>query len=456
LEFALGSDPLDLQTLSKADDALVLFYKEHFKKGNAADSKIGPELVGPGLSIVRACSEALFFSVLACFKAEIPAYKAVRENLHPCGECHFASKSKLLLSVLMGGKTFGSQVKFARFYLIVDGHANTDVNIPLCFMKFLAALRKSFAGIKGGEAVFKIGPEGAYFNAFTSINETFKQFEEAIAQSGANGAIRPASQAKSVSAPTEGESEAAKSKPVFKIGINCDADTLFNKDPKDPNKYECEANKVQQNSQQMCDYYINMCKDHPLLEYIEDPFAENDANGYRLLKTALHDQYPHVQIGLLNAFKECKIEKVQQVTRPKSAEQLAEEEKQKEALAQRPPTQEEKKKAPPAKGQPAETVVEQQGPLYFLPHLVSLRTGSLVCLSQLMDFFKYISSLGIENQFGLIFDDKIFEDQQSDVESSGMDLAFGLGCEYFHVKGVCKPERIAKVYAYAEMIRNGL
>jgi hypothetical protein len=28
---------------------------------------------------------------------------------------------------------------------------------------------------------------------------------------------------------------------IFRIGINCDADFLFNKDPKDINKYEVEG-----------------------------------------------------------------------------------------------------------------------------------------------------------------------------------------------------------------------
>ena len=31
---------------------------------------------------------------------------------------------------------------------------------------------------------------------------------------------------------------------VLGIGVNCDADNLFNKDPKDPNKYEIEGQKV--------------------------------------------------------------------------------------------------------------------------------------------------------------------------------------------------------------------
>lgn len=38
---------------------------------------------------------------------------------------------------------------------------------------------------------------------------------------------------------------------IFKIGVNCDADQSFNKDPKEPNKYEQEGQKGQFDSQAM-------------------------------------------------------------------------------------------------------------------------------------------------------------------------------------------------------------
>ena len=59
-------------------------------------------------------------------------------------------------------------------------------------------------------------PNGSYFNANNTIGESFKMIEEAIAASGANDEERK----------------------VFGIGINCDGDSSYNKDPKDPNKYE--------------------------------------------------------------------------------------------------------------------------------------------------------------------------------------------------------------------------
>lgn len=140
------------------------------------------DLVGPGLSIVKACSEALFFGVVSCFKNEMTASKVIRENLHPCSGAgyHFASNSKLLINLFSGGKASGSSVRFSRFYLIVDGYANPDCKVYAAYAKFIQALRKSFASVKGGEAVFKIGPEGSFFNAFSSIAETFKQIEDAI------------------------------------------------------------------------------------------------------------------------------------------------------------------------------------------------------------------------------------------------------------------------------------
>ena len=64
--------------------------------------------------------------------------------------------------------------------------------------------------------------------------------------------------------PQSAESSSAKSqlshnspKPI-RIGVNCDADFLFNKDPKDPNKYEVEGAKGVQSSMQLSDYYLKL------------------------------------------------------------------------------------------------------------------------------------------------------------------------------------------------------
>ena len=84
-----------------------------------------------------------------------------------------------------------------------------------------------------------------------------------------------------------------------------------------------------------------------MLEYIEDPFSENDNKGFHILKNALESQYPNVKIGMQAPFKDSRIDKVKDVTKPKTPEQLAEEQK----LAEQPPPIIEEKgaKKPPGK-----------------------------------------------------------------------------------------------------------
>jgi enolase len=55
--------------------------------------------------------------------------------------------------------------------------------------------------------------------------------------------------------------------------VNCEAEQYFNKDVKDPNKYEVEGGKALTDTEGMIEYYKKLMGDHPLLSYIEDPFA---------------------------------------------------------------------------------------------------------------------------------------------------------------------------------------
>jgi len=76
------------------------------------------------------------------------------------------------------------------------------------------------------------------------------------------------------------------SKP-FRIGINCDAEKQYNNDPKDPNKYEIEGQKVQSTGIQMAEYLVKLVEEHPLISYVEDPMAECDVEAIRKLKDML-------------------------------------------------------------------------------------------------------------------------------------------------------------------------
>ena len=169
-----------------------------------------------------------------------------------------------------------SPVKFANFFLVIDGFAmsSKDVDMFGAYRIFLSYLRSKFTVGKGGDTAFKQLPDGSFFNAYNTIGDSFRFIEEAIMASNANtSGARPTTEGKSTGraatalsgnsksaratgAPIGGgaadttiegsvEQPVAPVKNVFSIGINCDANSLYNKDPKDPNKYEIEGSKTQ-------------------------------------------------------------------------------------------------------------------------------------------------------------------------------------------------------------------
>ena len=121
----------------------------------------------------------------------------------------------------------------------------------------------------------------------------------------------------------------------------------------------------------------------------------------------------------------------------------------------RPPTQDKAargKQAEAAKPQTADSKGPNAGK--FTPHCVSLRTGPLPTMSDLLDFWKYTAQLDPSRRFQIIIDDRACEEVSPEIESSVIDLGLGLGCEYILIKGIAKPERINKVFAFASYTQS--
>jgi enolase len=156
----------------------------------------------------------------------------------------------------------------------------------------LAAIKKQILATKAGEAGFKVGVEGCYTNGNATIGESFKMIEDAITNSGANDEGRK----------------------IFQIGINCDGDSSFNKDPKEPNKYEQEGQKLQFDSNAMIDYYCKIINDHPLVTYIEDAFSIFDFAGHRELRKKLSNDFPNVNMSLKAVFAKGGLKRMKLVT----------------------------------------------------------------------------------------------------------------------------------------------
>ena len=95
-----------------------------------------------------------------------------------------------MFTVLNGGKTLGSKVKFSTFYLIIDINGSDDVDANEIYFKVTANIKKGIQAHKVGEAGFKANAIGSYFNAFDTINDSFKLLEDAINQAQVNTADR--------------------------------------------------------------------------------------------------------------------------------------------------------------------------------------------------------------------------------------------------------------------------
>ena len=163
---------------------------------------------------------------------------------------------KLMFTIFNGGKAIGSKVKFSRFYLIMNIKAADTLDAQELYYKVAAAVKKGVETHKLGANAFKANSTGAYYNALESVNESFKILEDAINATGVN----------------------TEERKYLTIGINADSQSSY---IQDQDRYDIEGPKNLFDQTMLADWFVKMAQDHPLLTYIEDPFAEGDVLGYQ-------------------------------------------------------------------------------------------------------------------------------------------------------------------------------
>ena len=183
---------------------------------------------------------------------------------------------KLMFTVFNGGKALGSKVKFSRFYIIMNIKVqDVELDANIVYYKIAAAIKKAITSHKAGEAGFKANASGSYFNALDSVNDSFKMLEDAISSTGLN----------------------TNERKVLQIGINADSQSSF---IEESSKYDIEGPKNLFDQTMLADWFTKLAQDHPLLTYIEDPFAEGDVLGYQ--KVIRRFKGTQVKIGVKNWF----------------------------------------------------------------------------------------------------------------------------------------------------------
>ena len=168
------------------------------------------------------------------------------------------------------GKEMNSKVKFERWILFFNNSKKLSYNeLKDVFSKIYLTLRKFLTAGKAGEAGMRLNEEGCYFPPTDVMNDIFKLIENIITEIGMQD--------------------------YFYYGIDCNGNNYYTAET---NTYEMDGFKKPPDNDQLIDFFIKLCKDHPLLKYLEDPLSNNDLRGYSKLMDKFNAECPEVKIVL--------------------------------------------------------------------------------------------------------------------------------------------------------------
>ena len=168
------------------------------------------------------------------------------------------------------GKEMNSKVKFERWILFFNNSKKLSYNeLKDVFSKIYLALRKFLTAGKAGEAGMRLNEEGCYFPPTDVMNDIFKLIENIITEIGMQD--------------------------CFYYGIDCNGNNYYTAET---NSHEMDGFKKPPDNDQLIDFFIKLCKDHPLLKYLEDPLSNNDLRGYSKLMDKFNTECPEVKIVL--------------------------------------------------------------------------------------------------------------------------------------------------------------
>jgi enolase len=191
--------------------------------------------------------------------SNIPLFKLNNVNIPDLGFILFKT-----------GKEMNSKVKFERWILFLNNAKKLPYNdLKDAFSKIYLALRKFLTAGKAGEAGMRLNEEGSYFPPTDVMNDIIKLLENIINEIGMADS--------------------------FYFGIDCNGNNYYNQET---NTYEMDGFKKPPDNDQLIEFFVKLCKDHPLLKYLEDPLSDTDLRGYSKLMDKFATECPDVKIVL--------------------------------------------------------------------------------------------------------------------------------------------------------------
>ena len=167
------------------------------------------------------------------------------------------------------GPKANSKVKFERWILFIDNSTKiSSKEIKELMQKIYQSIVKSLTAGKAGIAGMKLNEENSYTPPSDAMNDIMKLIETIINECGSDGKLY--------------------------YGIECNANNYY---IETDGTYEMDGFKKPPTTEELIDFYIKLCQDHPLLKYIEDPIADKDERGWgKLLEKFISDK-PDVKIS---------------------------------------------------------------------------------------------------------------------------------------------------------------
>ena len=166
------------------------------------------------------------------------------------------------------GKEMNSKTKFENWILFVDNSSKlSSSELKEILSKIYEAIRKFLTAGKAGEGGMKLNEENSYYPPTDTMNDIIKLLENIINETGANDKLY--------------------------FGIDCNANNFYNESN---NTYEMDGFKKPPEIDELINFYIKLCDEHPLLKYLEDPLINNDSEGWKKLIEKFSEEKPDVKI----------------------------------------------------------------------------------------------------------------------------------------------------------------
>ncbi len=248
----------------------------------------------------------------------------------------------------------------------------------------------------------KINQEGCYTPHTDALNDIFKTLDEIIKETSSK----------------------------VSIGIDCHANNYYHDQTK---KYEMDGFKKPPEADELIDFYIKFCHDHPNISYLEDPIADEDLEGWKKLYAKFEEKNVNVTISAKSIIGSS-VDKLVSLTKQVEADENLDGNK--------------KGKIKKKKEENNNNNIQANNQEKIKFTNVSFKLNEVNNISELIDSFKYVKgSLG--SNAGIVLYDNEVESDQADV----VEIGFGMRVKMIALHNINnRPERIAKINRYVDMV----